>query len=158
MDHIGRRTLPHHVPSWVDPAASDYFITIGCQERGINQLCNPEVGDALLEVARFYYTQGKWFPALLLLMPDHLHMLVSFGREHEMTKVVTAWKRYTAAKFGLNWQRGFFEHRLRAAESVEEKAAYILRNPVRARLVQKAEDWPWVLILDPSGGEVRQRK
>ena len=142
MPHIGRRILPHHVPSWVDPAESDYFITIGCQQRGTNQLCTPDIGNALLDSARFYHSQRKWFPALFLLMPDHLHMLVSFGREHDMVKVVTAWKRHAATKLRVVWQRGFFERRLRVTESLDEKAAYVLRNPVRAGLVERRRTGP----------------
>ena len=140
--------MPHHVPSWVDPETSDYFITICCQRRGVNQLCLPGVGDALLSAARVYHQQRKWFPAVLLLMPDHLHMLVGFGREHEMTKVVSDWKRYTARQHKIAWQRDFFEHRLRSTESVKEKAAYILQNPVRGGLAREEAEWPFVLMLD----------
>ena len=158
MDHVGRKTLPHHVPPWVDPAESDYFITIGCERRGTNQLCLPATASALLDSARFYHAQRKWFPSLLLLMPDHLHMLVSFGRGSDMVKVVTAWKRYAATHHGVLWQRGFFEHRLRRDESIDEKASYILQNPVRAGLVDKPAAWPWVLMFDQDGNEIRQKE
>ena len=43
----------------------------------------------------------------------------------------------------------FFEHRLRKEESFREKADYILANPVRAGLVERAEDWPYVFIAEP---------
>lgn len=157
QDRIGRKTLPHHVPSWVDPATSDYFVTIGCRQRGVNQLCVSPLGEALIESARFYHRQRKWFPELLLLMPDHLHMLVSFGRENEITKVVSAWKRYAAVKLGVAWQDGFFEHRMRAEESIQEKAAYILQNPVRAGLVREPAEWPWALMLDQGGNAIAPR-
>lgn len=147
MDDFGRKTLPHDAPPWVDPAESNYFITICCQQRGTNQLCTSTVADGLLKSARFYYDKQKWFPSLFLLMPDHLHMLVGFGREQEMTKVVAAWKRYAATQYGVEWQRSFFEHRLRTEESVTEKWEYILRNPVRAGLVPQASEWPHVLKL-----------
>ena len=101
MDDFGRKTLPHEAPPWVDLAESDYFITICCQQRGTNQLCTPGVTDGLLESVRFYYDKRKWFPSLFLLMPDHLHMLVGFGREQEMTKVIAAWKRFTATQHGV---------------------------------------------------------
>ncbi len=61
-----------------------------------------------------------------------------------MNKVVTAWKRYAATHHGINWQRGFFEHRLRAEESIEEKAGYIMQNPVRAGLAADGSSWPHV--------------
>jgi hypothetical protein len=46
-----------------------------------------------------------------------------------------------------HWQRDFFDHRLRDDESFEEKAAYILNNPVRAGLVNRFEDWPYKIQL-----------
>jgi putative transposase len=64
-----------------------------------------------------------------------------------MTKVMANWKRYTASHAGIRWQRDFFDHRLRNDESFDEKAAYILQNPVRARLVARVQDWPYQLQL-----------
>ena len=148
MDLPGRKSYLHEVPAWVDPEASDYFITICCQQRGTNQLCVPAVADTLLFAARIYREQRKWFPTLFLLMPDHLHMLVGFAREHGIAEIVGGWKRYTARQRGILWQRNFFEHRLRSERSVEEKAAYILQNPVRAGLVRTEPEWPFVLMPD----------
>ena len=141
-EHTGRRVFNHEVPPWIDPDMSDYFITICCKQRGINQLCLPDIGPALLESARFYMEQGKWFPFVFLLMPDHLHMIVAFGFQHRIKTIVEGWKRYAATRHRVVWQRGFFEHRLRGDEGFEEKAAYIRQNPVRAGLVQEAGEWP----------------
>ena len=143
-----RKVLWHDVPSWVDPDASDYFITICCKQRGANQLCTPGVGPALLEAATFYRNQRKWCPTAFLLMPDHVHMITSFGREYRIEEVVSAWKRYAANKYKIVWQQGFFEHRLRHNESAEEKTQYILQNPVRAGLVGKPEEWPFLLLMN----------
>ena len=79
-------------------------------------------------------------------------MIVRFGREHEMPKVIVAWKRYAASKHSIVWQQGFFDHRLRRDESWEEKADYILQNPVRAGLVEREDQWPHVLRLDDYSG------
>jgi len=46
----------------------------------------------------------------------------------------------------INWQRDFFDHRLRGDEGWREKSDYILQNPVRAGLIEKYEDWPYVLL------------
>ncbi len=144
----GRRNLDHTLPPWVGIDAADFFITICCQRRGINQLCLPRVGDSLLESARFYLAQRKWFPFVFLLMPDHLHLIVAFGHEEDMAKVIAVWKGFHAKQHGIVWQRGFFDHRLRRDESWEEKARYILHNPVRAGLIQEGEKWPYTLVPD----------
>ena len=84
-------------------------------------------------------------------MPDHVHALISFPLEQGMSKTVTGWKKFTAGNFKIEWQRDFFDHRLRNNESFEEKAIYIRKNPVRARLVEKPEDWPYVWGYDSFG-------
>jgi putative transposase len=76
-------------------------------------------------------------------MPDHVHMLATFGPDAGMERVIRNWKRYTTNHAGICWQRDFFDHRLRNDESFDEKAAYILNNPLRAGLVERYEDWPY---------------
>ena len=60
-----------------------------------------------------------------------------------MKSVVAAIKSWGATKAGVDWQRDFFDHRLRGWESAQEKATYIRMNPVRAGLVENPEDWPF---------------
>ncbi|MCF7688183.1 MAG: hypothetical protein K9N01_07760 [Cephaloticoccus sp.] len=84
-----------------------------------------------------------WFMRLFLLMPDHVHALVSFPQEANLLTSVRQWKNYVARMQGIKWQRDFFEHRLRNAESWEEKAHYIRQNPVRAGLIANAEAWAY---------------
>jgi len=40
-----------------------------------------------------------------------------------------------------HWQKGFFDHLLRSQESYAAKWEYVRQNPVRARLVDNADDW-----------------
>jgi len=47
---------------------------------------------------------------------------------------------------GIEWQRDFFEHRLRSAESWREKADYIRANPVRKGLEAQVSQWPQVFL------------
>src|SRR5436305_14920706 len=42
-----------------------------------------------------------------------------------------------------HWQKTFFDHVLRSAESYTEKWNYVRENPVRAGLVNRWEDWPF---------------
>jgi len=87
-----------------------------------------------------------WFVHLAVIMPDHVHFLLSFPRNKSLQIVMSKWKEWTAKSLRIKWQRDFFEHRLRRDESYREKAAYILANPVRAGLVKDWEDWPYLLI------------
>ncbi len=81
-------------------------------------------------------------------MPDHLHMLIGVPGDGELSKLVRDFKRITARTAKINWQRNFFDHRLRHDESETEKFEYIRENPVRAGLIGPNDDWPYVLIGD----------
>ncbi|MBI5767615.1 MAG: transposase [Verrucomicrobia bacterium] len=137
-----RRWLFHSAPSWVHSAT--YFITICCQIRGTDQLCAPATSSKLLAAMSHYQTAQRWHVFVWVLMPDHLHAIVSLPTEESLTKTVAAWKRFTAREAGIAWQRGFFDHRLRSDESLEEKAHYIRMNPVRNGLVAHPADWPHI--------------
>lgn len=138
-----RRSLGHSVPPWVEEDAV-FFVTIGCAERGRNQLAYPEFASLVSESLDRRRDLGQWWVLLFLLMPDHAHALVSFGRGHAMSSVIADWKRFIARRGGVAWQRDFFDHRIRGYESLEEKHPYIRQNPVRAGLVTCPEDWPYV--------------
>jgi hypothetical protein len=79
-----------------------------------------------------------------LLMPDHLHAIIAFPREPGIQTTVRNWKKFVAGKHRMDWQRDFFEHRLRDHHELEEKTSYVLMNPVRKGLCERAEDWVWV--------------
>ncbi|HWH68864.1 MAG TPA: hypothetical protein VNT26_05735 [Candidatus Sulfotelmatobacter sp.] len=145
MEHPQRKHLPHAVPLWVDPQKEVYFLSINCHTRGVNQLAHPAIAKALLETIAFRQQQHLWFAHLFLLMPDHVHGLVSIPPSpRPLDGVVRDWKRWTARHLRIAWQDDFFEHRLRNDESARAKADYILANPVRRGLASQPEDWPYV--------------
>jgi REP element-mobilizing transposase RayT len=123
-----------------------YFITICCQRRGVNQLCKPEAAKLLFETARLYQETEQWYPKLLLLMPDHLHMLIGISPDANLSKLIRDFKRIAARKAKIEWQRNFFDHRLRHDESESEKFEYIRQNPVRAGLIREIDEWPYVFV------------
>jgi len=79
-------------------------------------------------------------------MPDHIHLMVSFPDLPSFSGVIGSWKHWLSRKHHITWQENFFDHRIRKEESFAEKADYILQNPVRAGLIAKAEDWPYLWI------------
>ncbi|HUK83483.1 MAG TPA: transposase [Verrucomicrobiae bacterium] len=103
-----RKTLPHNPPAWVRKEEATFFITMNCQSRGGNQLCRQNIGSSLLDTVRYRHKRGDWWVDIFLLMPDHLHALLSFPSAGDMEKVVRAWKHYTATQLGIRWQRDFF--------------------------------------------------
>ena len=138
-----RKRLPHEVPQWVEEG-SFFFITIHCEGEKYNHLCRVGVGDIVFAAAINYHERFLWHCRLMLLMPDHLHAIIAFPREPGMKTTIGAWKKYLARNHKISWQRDFFDHRLRDHHAEVEKTQYILMNPVRKGLCERAEEWPWV--------------
>jgi len=91
-----------------------------------------------------------------VIMPDHVHFFVrrpedlELGRWIGMLKQTLA-KQIATAGTSPSWQRGFFDHVLRNDESYGDKWNYVRKNPVRAGLVTKADDWPYsgeIVLID----------
>ena len=51
--------------------------------------------------------------SLAAAMPDHLHGVIAFPREPGMKTTIEQWKRYLSRNHKIDWQRDFFDHRLR---------------------------------------------
>ena len=96
---------------------------------------NPATFRAISNAVDRYIENSKWWVDSFLVMPDHLHALISFPELSKMEKAIRDWKRYVARQTKVVWQDGFFEHRLPSRQSANEKWHYILNNPVRKGLV-----------------------
>jgi putative transposase len=122
-----------------------FFITICCHQRGINQLCRNDVAQSIFETAQRYHIAQRWYLKIILLMPDHAHLLIGIPGSAVLSNLMRDFKRITTRITKIHWQRNFFDHRLRHDESEAEKAIYIRRNPMRAGLITLNGHWPYVL-------------
>ena len=139
-----RTRLKHFIPSWVQDD-SVYFITINAVQRHINQLAKPVIAEAIKDSIQIYKDAHKWHPKLVVIMPDHLHILASLNTTHfSIVQIVSPWKSYLKRSQQIEWQEGFFEHRIRGRESLEEKEQYLRMNPIRAGLVDNLNAWPYI--------------
>lgn len=140
-DFPGR--LRHDVPGWVKSGAV-FHVRIRVSLEQVTLLTDEKLGAELLTAVRRYHELGRWWCRLVVLMPDHLHALVSFPEnEAGLAGTVRDWKRGTARFQGVRWQDNFFDHRLRSEKEADEAWIYIANNPVVKGLVARAEDWRW---------------
>ena len=83
-------------------------------------------------------------------MPDHLHLLVEGqSAESDGRRFIARAKQFSGSHYKKTfgdrlWQRFGFERTLRTDEAALSVARYILENPVRAGLVSRVEDYPFV--------------
>jgi REP element-mobilizing transposase RayT len=86
-----------------------------------------------------------------VVMPDHVHMLFTPFDEWGLAKIMRRVKgnsarliNRTGGTRGAVWQDESFDRTLRSNEDVRKTGEYIAANPVRAGLVAKPEDYPWL--------------
>ncbi|MBC8189651.1 MAG: hypothetical protein H8E75_04370 [Puniceicoccaceae bacterium] len=143
-----RKALPHAVPDWV-PDGETYFITINCRPRGENQLARQTQFVAIRSSVKNYTERALWHVQLMVIMPDHLHSLMTLNtRSKSISAIIGGWKRYLAKTEGIVWQKNYFEHRIRSQNELFEKESYLRQNPVRADLCKNAAEWPFIIRSD----------
>jgi putative transposase len=102
----------------------------------------------LIDVLQHYRAAGKYKLHAFVIMPDHIHLLLTVGSEMTVERAVQLFKggySYRAARelqiTGEVWQRGFSEVRVLSAEQFVAMREYILLNPVRAHLVACSSEY-----------------
>ena len=79
-----------------------------------------------------------------VLMPDHLHWLMTLGEERSLSAVVGGVKSMSARHAGCRiWQSGFHDHAVRREEDLVKLARYVVANPLRAGLARKLGDYSY---------------
>ena len=85
-----------------------------------------------------------------VIMPDHIHLFAAFSvAEIALSHWVQSLRNVIGKKLlqlGIckpHWQEGFFDHLLRSRESYSQKWEYVRMNPVRAKLCDTADAWPY---------------
>lgn len=95
-----------------------------------------------------------WRVGDYLLMPDHLHL---FCAPHDLRFEIERWIAFWKDRLAKacpeagRWQRRGFHHRLRSRMEFDEKWSYVMENPVRAGLVDRADEWPYRGRVHPVG-------
>lgn len=135
-------TIPHR--GWT--SASTYFVTAGtiCKK---NYLQSDRMAELFCEVLLRYRAAGKFALHAFVVMPNHIHLLITVpdgttleravqfikgGFSHEVGKV--------AGPIGPFWQKSFVDRRVRDNAEFRKYVEYIHLNPVHAGLVSAAED------------------
>jgi hypothetical protein len=145
MGPLSPNRLDHRPPDWlrVEP---DYFITVCAEPRGVNHFCKSSVARNL-EIGEISKSKQIWFCHLVVLMPDHIHLLVSFPDLPSFLRSSETGSTGCPATMPYRGRRTFLITAYGMAKT-GQKAEYIQQNPVRAGLIAKAEDWLYIWIAE----------
>jgi putative transposase len=105
---------------------------------------NSQTAELMMDLLTNYREQKKYDLHEFVIMPDHLHLLITPAADISLERAVQLVKggfsfRLGKAKRGLVWQESFTNHRIRDEQDYAHHAEYIRMNPVRARLVERPE-------------------
>jgi len=103
-----------------------------------------------LKILKKYSDQWNFDVWAYCLMPNHVHILAvprreeSFARGIGVTNLVyTQYFNHRYKRSGRLWQNRFFSAIIEKESFLWSVARYIERNPVRADIVRRAEDYVW---------------
>jgi putative transposase len=104
----------------------------------------------LVDVLRSNVAAGKFRVHDFVIMPDHVHLLLTVDAEMTIEKAVQLIKggfSYRLKKEfdyrGEVWQRGFSDVRIEDRESFLRHREYIAQNPVKKGLADTAGEFPY---------------
>jgi len=136
----------------------DRFFFITC--RLLPERCKLTESDfeRLARVVKERQQKYQFLLTAWVFLPDHWHAIffprypVTISLVMESIKVGSTHRiNRSRGESGLLWQPRFFDRAVRTVKEYYEKVEYIHLNPVRAGLVERAEDWSWSSTRDYAG-------
>ena len=132
---------------YVDGQPTIVFDTVCIKDRR-PWLANAEVHELLRQV---WTDASAWAVGRYIIMPDHIHLFAgATANAVEFKNWVKYWKSQFSKQHkteGHRWQTDDWDTRMRSVEQYEQKWHYVRFNPVRHKLVERSEDWPFQGIL-----------
>jgi putative transposase len=143
-----------------DDALYAHFLTFSCDRRR-RLLDHDHPKRVVLGVLAEQLAHQSATCVGFVVMPDHVHAIVWFPECGQLSRFVHEWKRrssfhirawyragranyFDSADLGDRfWQPKYYAFEVYSRPKLEEKLVYMHLNPVRARLVSRAVDWPW---------------
>ncbi|MDI1249542.1 MAG: transposase [Lacunisphaera sp.] len=150
MPATSRRTTERlHLGRVSEPGAV-YFVTFVTANR-MAWLAQSGSTACLLAALRSWHAEGDGTVLAATVMPDHVHVLFVLGQRLDVGRCVSRWKTEgrKAAGYAGEWQRDFWEHRLRQEDSLEDYGLYLFLNPYRAGLLSRDRCWPGWWVPEP---------
>jgi putative transposase len=125
-----------------------YYVTTDVLNRKYG-FTNRRHGEILIENVNYYRKKYNFKFIGYVIMPTHFHGIFLTSDKGTISEIMRDLKGYTAKQINelhnrINisfWQDGFYDPVMRDQKDLEEKLNYIHYNPVRAKLVEKPEDY-----------------
>ena len=114
---------------------------------GSGALAQPTIGEAV-EDALLYFDASRYRLHAWVVMPNHVHVMVTPVGGERLSAIVHSWKSFTAKKAnallgqkGTFWATEHFDRAIRDDVHFSNAVAYFAMNPVKAGLCGTPEAW-----------------
>jgi REP element-mobilizing transposase RayT len=104
----------------------------------------------LVEDALLYFDGSRYRLHSWVVMPNHVHALITPAEEESLSAILHSWKSFTSkgvnrllGRRGTFWQTDYFDSFARHERQFAAVIEYIEDNPVKAGLCRRREDWPF---------------
>ena len=127
-------------------------------QKRIEKYLDQGYGEAFLKIHRvaemvqkelLYYDGRSCRLSAWVVMPNHIHLLMTRFDAIELADIMQSYKSLTAHKAnrtlrrrGQFWMEDYFDRYIRNPEHFAKTVRYIENNPVKARLCKEPRDWP----------------
>lgn len=116
---------------------------------GVAWLNDPRIAH-LVQQSIIHFDGERYRLHAWVIMPNHVHILLTTFARHPLSAVVHSWKSYTShaanrllRRTGDFWHREFFDRYVRNEQHFAAAVSYIEANPVRAGLCSACDAWPY---------------
>jgi putative transposase len=147
-----------------------YFVTTTA-ERHVHIFKHEPIIRIILDSLHFIHTNGRMDLFAFVIMPNHVHFIGRFSKDHSLSDIMRDFKRHTARQIirqlqakdntdtlnllkQLNednrqehkvWEDGYDARDIFSIEFLEQKLNYLHHNPCQPHwnLAETPEDYPW---------------
>lgn len=121
-----------------------HFLTFSCYRR-LAYLGTPDARDLFERALESMRRRYVFVVTGYVVMPEHVHLLVSEPRDGLLARAVQALKLSVAVRRSERpfWQARYYDFNVHTERKRVEKLRYMHRNPVVRGLVTRPEDWNW---------------
>ncbi len=140
-----------------------YFTTFSTAERRrLFQV--EEAARLMISTLQGYREKGSFALHAFVVMPDHVHVLLTPAPEVSLEKAIQLMKGGFSFRLKSRsevWERGHFDRRIKDCAGYEACVGYIHANPVEAHMAAVAEEYPYSsahpsAVIDPMPGWFRR--
>lgn len=137
-----------------------HYVTFSCYKR--RKLLTPDICKRIvIGTLGSQLSRQNGICLGFVVMLDHVHAMVWFPEEHQISLCMNKWKELTSKQiaatyardfqnYGSNlegreavWQPRYYDFNLYSEVKMHEKLEYMHKNPVRTGLAKEICDWPW---------------